>query len=156
MANNDLLLEIMDLIEHPEKMPDGTSWNQHDWFQEKVTYTIDAEGKDQVHVCGTSYCFAGWAAYLDGYTEYVPPVPDSNGITYSEGTLRNPKDGKTLDAVQVQHLASDLLDINERDADALFEAGNTRTDLRRYVDALVRGESLEGIWPEDDDEEDED
>lgn len=153
MPNNEMLLEIMDLIEHPEKMPAGTKWDQHEWVKQLVTYTIDEEGKDRVSVCGTSFCFAGWAVYLDGYTEYVSPVPDKNGFTWNEGSLRHPETQETLDVVAIQNHATHLLDIEDTDADALFEAGNSKEDLRNCVDALVRGESLAEVWPDDEEDE---
>lgn len=153
MANNDLLLEIMDLIEHPEKMPAGTRWNQNDWFRQDVSYTIDEQGKDVVHVCGTSFCFAGWAVYLDGFTEYVPPEKDKNGVTWDEGRLRNPQSGECLDPTQVQNRATDLLDLDSLDADVLFEAGNTKENLRDYVTNLVNGDALSEPWEDEEDED---
>lgn len=99
MPNVELLQRTMQYInDHPEQH------NQERW----------------VNICGTSACFAGWAAIFSGMS--VEEIWDVNDM-YQVGAK--------------------LLDIRYLDANVLFAPTNTRAMLELMVKDLVNGERLQ-------------
>lgn len=90
-------------------------WRQDVWFENR-----DAYGKE----CGTAGCFAGWCAFLDGYT-----VIDWNTVM-----LFNPATHRTLLKNQVRYWAQERLGLDDNQATVLFAATNTLEDLKELVD----------------------
>ena len=132
--NTDLLDLVLDVIEHEEKRPEGVGWDQREW----VRSVLDEDR----NMCGTALCFAGWAAYLNGYTE---PVVEQFGVDRARfvevDALRNPATGETLRWNEISSFARERLGLNYREADALFFGGNDLSDLHIIV-TVLKGDGL--------------
>lgn len=83
---------------------------------------------DQTNWCGTSQCFAGWAATLSGWRA------GSNSI-FNSIMIRD--DGQRSTASEA---AMAELGITLEDATTLFEAGNEVEDLELMVKDIINGE----------------
>lgn len=118
MPNTELLKKTLAYIEeHP------TTWNQLHWTGHK-------------HECGTTHCFAGWAAVLSG------AQPDD------DDEVRRDKLPADIADVEFEHwpaakgflhvadAARHLLGLTKAEADGLFRADNGLDDLRRIVAEL--------------------
>ena len=73
--------------------------------------------------CGTAYCFAGWRAALDGYTE------ESRRWCCAV----DPTTGRS---VSIPDYAEECLGLTSEQADELFHPFNTLADLERIVAEL--------------------
>lgn len=94
------------------------------------------ETHDQTEwLCGTSACFAGWAALLSGYQKVHPMT-----ATYVV------KSGEDYAPDHVREVAERLLDLSPSDSDVLFSATNTAEDLSLMVKDLSNGERLLDRW----------
>lgn len=100
----------------------------------KVLDHIDAhpeEWRQEVWVsktpCGTAHCIAGHAVVLSG-GQFV--------------TLNRVRIGEKVQ--NVHNVAADLLGLDDRTADDLFDAGNTREDIQRIAERIAEraGERL--------------
>lgn len=106
MANHEMLDKTMDFIrEHPEKLDMGV------WVR------VD-DGADE---CGTTACFAGWTAILNG----AEPVFDSEYVLV-DGIVHTPR-----------RVAAHILELNEREENALFFCN--KEDLEDTVNLIKRG-----------------
>lgn len=106
--NATLAYRVLDHIDaHPE------SWNQLDWITRP-------DGAD----CGTAACFAGWTALLSG----DQPRWARDWSVRTDYVLD--PDGERRD---ISVRASELLGINDEQADDLFCAVNTRPRLGTLV-----------------------
>jgi len=110
--NVALLRETMDAV-----LAHQDQWDQAYWIRETE--------------CGTSYCFAGWVAALDGYTQTVR----SSDLARRKALAGNAS-GET---VVIRDHASERLGLTDEQAYDLFSAGNTLADLKRIVDDLCDG-----------------
>jgi len=135
--NAELLLRVLKQIKAtPER------WQQKAW----VTLPLPLSPE----LCGTKFCFAGWAAYFSGYAhewglepgrtyvDLLPPEtqqalalhPDAPKYSFA---LPN---GRTV--VHVSMIASAVLGLDAMQASALFDAFNTLEDLEDIVGALIK------------------
>lgn len=97
-------------------------------LERTMQYILDhPERHDQVNYCGTSQCFAGWAAHLEGWkiVSTFPAVVEKNGVRR-----------------QVGGLAKELLGLTNVEANTLFGGDNARYELQLMVKDLVNGESM--------------
>lgn len=120
MPNEDLLQLTLDHI----------TANPREWDQ--TQYAAQTE-------CGTAGCFALWAIRL--------ARPDAEPVWTSSHGFRRTATWVELgggDMHCIPELAADLLGIDSRSADALFDECNSLADLTEYVSMLVGGED---IWP---------
>ena len=79
--------------------------------------------------CNTTLCSAGWAVMLNGYTLAKDSWGDERAV----------KDGESFD---IATLAADLLDINKRTADTLFDGDTANEDAVEILGYLGRGDKL--------------
>lgn len=108
--NADLMYQVIDQIDaHPEL------WDQGYWFT--------------VTDCGTAACVAGWACLLSGDKPF-PLLQKLEDLPVGE--LVSYVDVKGWQ-VWARDRAQKLLGITDGQADALFNAENTREDLGRLV-----------------------
>lgn len=114
--NVPLLRQTLAYIEaHPEE------WNQTTWR------------------CGTSACFAGHAAILDGGAW---ADEESACVTARADDLPDDVFGAAIALrVLVEDRAQRILGLTDRQADYLFDAHNGLNDLRRQVAELTGGAS---------------
>lgn len=127
MSNHTTLYETLDATIAAAAIG---RWNQDVWVEE-----IRAS---EAHLCGTAGCFAGWRAFLDGYTV----LDDSYRV------LINPITGDTLgidgwdfDDGHISEHARQRLGITVEQARKLFSSENSLEDLKRIVDQIVAGEA---------------
>jgi hypothetical protein len=125
MANAQLLERTLENIETNPK-----TWRQG-------AYAIQSPD------CGTAYCYAGHAVALadpDAVFQFNPSGYGSAlAVSVTTGSARSPE-VRTISAY-----AQELLEIDESDAQVLFDAANTLHDLRSMVAALVAGDSLDEL-----------
>jgi hypothetical protein len=139
MTNIELLSTVND---HIRKFPD--LHNQGAWAEGVALSSIDWIGARETEadlrageVCGTAFCFAGWAALLGGWhqcRDLDEQVVDETG--------------------RVEHMeyaARESLGLTDVQADYLFAGGNTQELIDRYVAAIVAdptvgGGKLVDIW----------
>lgn len=122
--NVDLLRRTLAHIEtHPEL------WDQTRW-------------RTETENCGTAYCFAGWAATLDGGQWYS----DDPGSACGDDLLAVDEDGEYVMALKdgtlvtdIQARAERILGLTESQAEMLFYSLNTLDDLRGIVAELCEG-----------------
>lgn len=96
-------------------------WDQTDW----LLPVSQGDG----HACGTAMCFAGWALYLDGYTEIDAQA------TY----MSNPDTGDAVSWPVVGDVAQGVLDLTECQADTLFDGFNDIDALERIIGEIADG-----------------
>lgn len=136
LINIDLLRQT---LEHIEATPDG--WDQMAWRQQ-----IDPEW-EEANRCGTTMCFAGWAAELAGGRWAV----GARHFNYNDYLLKeadDPKDEAELmyigistsryrRVVHVMDRAARILGLAE--SDNLFSVQyNTLPTLRRKVNKMIK------------------
>jgi hypothetical protein len=110
VPNLPLLRKVLDHIDaHPEE------WEQGSWAIQSSRYS-----------CGTAYCLAGHVAVMTGHE----PAWDSiaQGEFYADHT--------TADAC-IGDVAQAELGITTEEADALFQADNSRTALREISEIIA-------------------
>lgn len=113
--NKKLLCETMKYIEtHPEK-----------WVQWSYR-------------CGTSMCFAGWAAVLAG-GKWSNPVGECDTRMKRQGAW--PEE-------EVEERAMRVLGLTEEEAAILFDGSNSKTDLQGFVKNLCEGKEID-VYPAD-------
>jgi len=134
-----IVKELAALQEHPTAKPmdhkyQGLFWKQDEWIREAFPIDlVDIDLVDNVDngpSCGTAMCFAGWTAYLDGFT-------DVDGY---ERVMVNPTTGETLAMDGIEEYATDSLDLTTYQADDLFEGGNELSDLEEIIDFIAEQE----------------
>jgi hypothetical protein len=131
MADIPELKKVLDIIEHVEKQPAGTEWNQGTWL--KVT-----PPEEQGHVCNTAMCFAGWKVYLDGYTKVEKRPFDAYGHS-DELRMVNPETGEHVNEYDIARYAEARLGLTTYEADMLFYEGNKIATLHEYIDDIEAG-----------------
>lgn len=119
MANLKLLRETLQQIDR-----DPGSWDQSELAI--------------VTTCGTSHCFAGWAAVLAGHEITFP-------FDSMPGSDRYAVDGDE-DAC-LWDVAQEALEINDLEAAYLFHGGNSRDNLEMICTRLAADEG-EPLWPD--------
>jgi hypothetical protein len=129
---------ILTLIED-EVAAGMSAWDQSVWFRVENHIHPDTDAWIQAnetlpHGCGTSGCFAGHAVFTQGAK--LSRCEFDMGATgdrwFSWGEVKRP-DGR-IEAVQ--KWAAELLELDEEQADTLFNGSNSLEDLRRMVAAL--------------------
>lgn len=141
--DTDLLDTVLDIVSHPEKMPEGTGWYQGDWVRpSRLIWKETADGSVRAGMCGTSMCFAGWVVYLDGYTEY------DHGTAVS--AMVNPTTGLGVRYSRIRDYAKDRLGLTESQADDLFDADNDLEDLVTEIGFIKEGTTRSDINQDDD------
>jgi hypothetical protein len=110
------------LVEHGV---DGDGWQQNNWLVVDDAITITDQGAvDQSGTrCGTAACFAGWAVLMF--------APNGTQADYREMVTK--LDGARI---RVPDYAVELLGLDMHNADRLFDANNTLSDLERIVTEL--------------------
>lgn len=111
---------------HPEQH-DQSRW---------CTRWLDGEREE----CGTTACFAGWTAELfaegEGYSQF------NSAVSWRRGQK----------LIHVQDLATELLGLDGKTRDKLFEANNSRRMLELMVKDLANGEELRDLSEYEDQE----
>jgi hypothetical protein len=114
MADVTKLFETLDaILAHPE-MHDQRNW---------ATQTE----------CGTTYCFAGWRAVLDGYTEM-------DWVGWRENVAGYARKPDTERWVDIPNHAARSLDLTPNQVEALFYFSGTLADVKDTVDRIAAGE----------------
>jgi hypothetical protein len=117
-----LLDEAIEQIEFQVGRPGGGDWSQGDWR------------------CGSGMCLAGWVAQLAGAQWAFPAY--CRGAEYVVANADDDDravinvDGKRV--VFVADRADDLLGLDDEEADLLFDAGNSITDIKHLRDRLAK------------------
>jgi hypothetical protein len=134
-----IVKELAALQEHPTAKPldhkyPGLFWGQSEWL--RPAYPIDFvdfnSGADvlaevaNAPSCGTAMCFAGWTAWVDGYTDV-----DSSGWMVDRVT------GEKLAQQEIEGHAKESLDLDWEWADALFDGSNTLEDIELIISHLT-------------------
>ncbi|HEY2193634.1 MAG TPA: hypothetical protein VGH76_15255 [Actinomycetospora sp.] len=140
MTNIELLSTVND---HIRKFPDlhnqacwaeGVAIDSVDWIGARETEADLRAGE----VCGTAFCFAGWAALLDGWHQ-------------CRGDCESFVVDETGHVQHMEYAARESLGLTAVQADYLFDGGNTQELIDRYVAAIVAdpattGDDLAYIW----------
>jgi hypothetical protein len=129
MVNAQALTETLAAVEKEVERGTGL-WDQSDWAQQTP--------------CGTAGCFAGWRAFLDGYTRL-----EDGPTTIYPRRLVNPRTGDSLpmydddgrpwpdDGTTVARHAQQRFGLEQNQAETLFAMNNTLHDLREIVAVLI-------------------
>jgi hypothetical protein len=127
MVNAQALTETLAAVEKQVKNGTGL-WEQSDWAQQTP--------------CGTAGCFAGWRAFLDGYTRL-----EDDPTTIDVPRLVNPRTGDSLPmyddngwpwrGITVARHAQQRFGLEQNQAATLFAMNNTLPDLREIVAVLI-------------------
>lgn len=150
MANIERLREVLGHIKNDPK-----SWEQDSWATRKE------------NDCGTAFCFAGWASQKAGYlaifsggyysgdnltSRCVQAEEALDFGTIEKGSVTSDV-GKDyyLESYGIYQVARDWLDLNEWQADGLFNGENTLVDLEKIINEIESGDYLG--YDENDDEE---
>jgi hypothetical protein len=111
--NLPLLRRVLDHIDaYPEL------WKQRRWRHETQ--------------CGTAYCFAGWAAQLDGAEWLDSCRLKTRADDPAEHVYRASHAG-----VIVQRRAQRVLGLTYEEADELFDEDNARADVQRIAERVA-------------------
>jgi hypothetical protein len=130
MVNAQALTETLAVVE--KQVENGTGrFNQGAWAEETP--------------CGTAGCFAGWRAFLDGYTfleEGERLVNRTTGESlalwpWGEDEAGGEDEAECEAGDTVAEHATRRFGLNRGQADSLFSGRNTLNDLRRKVAALI-------------------
>lgn len=138
MADNKKLRAVMAVVEDETRWPKGVVWDQSDWV-----YDVEVDDENGKPMCGTALCFAGWCAYLDGYTQPYR-IKDTVMGTREITGLENPDTGIVLNISRLPAYAADSLGISRDDAAHLFEGGNDLETLQEMVANLADGKDVWG------------
>ena len=112
MINKPLLRKVMEHIQnHPEEHHQET-WAQRD-------------------SCGTTYCFAGHTAIIEGWE---PVWWNSSDLEDSTSLFRNPVTGKEAD---VEYIARQALGLTPLGAERLFYSCHTLDEVRATVEDIL-------------------
>jgi hypothetical protein len=114
-----LLRKTLDAVLAADAVGD---WEQASW--------INWSRSSDPGSCGTSYCFAGWACALDGYTDMLPMNHDE---------ARNPN---TRTTVFIPEYAAHRLGLSATQSTKLFSIENGLEDLKHLVDDICAGEDV--------------
>lgn len=158
MANNELLLDVLDHIKNNPQ-----NWRQDAWFAfvdengHRVWDTVSFD-VEEVNSCHTAFCFAGHAALKTGFV-----APPKNAYSGWKMEVDDPSTYSGKRNVYVEDYAREKLEITWDQADALFNGDNTLEDLEAMVKAIIddtdiSGEELQALaswYVSEDDEEDE-
>lgn len=167
IPNTELLKELVEWVEHQDSLPvedPERKWNQHAWAaikEELIQYTQDSgylgrivleikeESRDP-NVCGTAYCVAGKVVVDAGYKflfdDYdgmaTMAVPKDVTVLYNEdGVTVGYDERMRLNALAfastVDEIARDLLGISKDEAQQLFAASNTSSDIRMVAERIA-------------------
>ena len=108
--------------------------NPRMWRQ--ATYFTDRD----VHDCGTTACFAGWAVQFYAEQEGWKPREELFVATTARYYF---KDGQPPeDASHVAEVAAEILGITDADADILFGGSNDMEQLETMVKNLLNNEEI--------------
>ena len=113
-------------LEHIEA--DQEHWNQEQWIDPGVHETLGAYDHYDAYSCDTSFCFAGWAAFLDG-AKFIRSSLDINHLV-------DVVDEKGREE-HVSYYAKRALGLRDGVAYELFHSDNNLDDLRRIVNYLL-------------------
>jgi len=133
MADIAALKQVLTAVQEADALEKAGTPIQVHWRQGVWAAVLDEMSPS----CGTAMCFAGWKAYLDGYTENVWDTND-----YDEPyllALRNPKTDEDIPSDGVGFYAAEVLELDSYEADTLFEGSNTLEDLESIVADIEAG-----------------
>jgi hypothetical protein len=135
MANVTELERVWDwIVSHPEAHDQGL-WAHS--FNRKNRVPDPAPIRDSEPLCGTALCFAGTAVALHGHPliwrwereMLTTTLRGGRWVAYEAlDEFEEPED--------IPYMAMKILDLNPQDAEDLFDASNTRTDIRRILDDI--------------------
>lgn len=114
--NRPLLLKTLAVIEEKPE-----AWSQGDWA------TKDPQCLPEKNICGTAFCFAGWALVNSGYK---PEWTEGSNYTGEFVSKR----GKVVDA---ETKAQKLLNLTDEQSGNLFSGNNTLEEIRDQVASLL-------------------
>lgn len=127
--NVPLLRKVVEWVEWQDKLdqkdPERT-WNQLVWA---------AYGESVEMECGTAYCVAGMVVQNAGYKFSMDP---DHPFRDAEGCF-DPAEPKKIYPISI--MAAKILGLAEYEAQDLFQAQNSATDIRRTAE-LIAGERL--------------
>lgn len=126
-ADTAKLREILNVIWNNKKQ-----WDQGSWCHIPDFEVNTASGNLNLEPpCGTSFCYAGWDAYLY--------APEGSKISSNERVI-------TLDGndMSIMNFARDDLRLDETQAEVLFSGSNSFEDLEDIVGLFEKNPSLTG------------
>ena len=149
MANTERLYAVLD---HIKALPNAAEldldnnyavpmWDQRKWISLPL---LDSAGQPMIDgSCGTAGCFAGWAVML-----FAPPFE----LRVSQWD--NMVHFVTIDdeSRHIETVARELLDLNQFEAEALFESANDLPTIEQIITKIIAGT----LDPERDDDDDSD
>lgn len=90
--------------------------------------------------CGTAACLAGWACLLNG--AIVDKARFYDGFSFVGGPIIDSDGHKNM----IKDTAMDILELDDPDADILFNADNSIADLELMIKDLANGDLLHECW----------
>jgi hypothetical protein len=134
MANNEMLDLVMSKI-----IADQEHWDQGVWRAQldgsRTAKVVDEDGKKVLPVdCGTAFCFAGWTCQLD--TQDTPRWASHDALWPNS---HDPSHDVYAYVVMAEVRARRLLDLEEEEADVLFDGDNKLADLVSLVSQIKDG-----------------
>lgn len=137
--NLDLATHLIEWAEVSEDMRDGTITPDHHHFDGWGRWEQDAWARrDEANVCGTSYCQAGQAAVQVGYK------PNWLGNEFDDISMCTGPDRMTRTIWEVATVA---LGLTPAEADDYFEAENTISTLKSYLNGFAHARGLNPPYP---------
>jgi hypothetical protein len=136
MANAEKLRLVLERIER--EVEEGTTgWDQSQWA---LSQTNPSKRETPEESCGTSFCFAGWAAVLDGARLFWNErIANSGAAVWVADEVLLP-DG---DVEFIWEYAQKLLELTDQEADVLFYGGNALGNLQAIVQDLIDGKGID-------------
>lgn len=127
-VNVELLDRVMEQI---EKEPDR--WNQSYWLMDYPRQRATDDDGSIIINCETAFCFAGWAATLEGgkWMTGGELLAEQADIDWGTSVYTEHYHGRNL--VSAFDRAARLLGLTDDQADELFYSNNTIADLRQIV-----------------------
>ena len=117
------------VMEQNELADEDREWDQESWaFLDRPARAAMAAQDRHDPMCCTSMCFAGYVAYITGWTFEFP-----NGLRM-EGAEVARKDGR-VDSIAT--IAKRELGITDEQGDSLFNASNDADDIRYIAEVIV-------------------
>lgn len=137
--NTELLNRTNDLVQDHPELHDQSQWSTGSFIPSwQLVTEADLVADPAAHAeCGSTGCFAGWAAVLGGWHQL-------RGNCY---TLVVDETGTVRD---MRSAAIEALGIGERQAEALFCAYNSRATIDEMVADLTANPNVEIIAPDAD------
>jgi hypothetical protein len=129
------LRRVLAQVEEEAAKGSGSRWDQCHWAISRGGTAVEPTPD----TCGTAFCFAGWAAVLDGAQLHWGKGYESGALVWVAEFQRR-ADGYMDD---ISEYAQRSLGLTSDEANVLFLGSNTLDDLRAIVQSLVDGEGVD-------------